>query len=65
MCFYLKDFPGGTVGKTLPGNAGDAGDTGSIPGWGRVLGGEIGNPLQYSCLGNAMNRGRSLAGYGL
>ena len=58
--FYLKDFPGGTMVKNPPANAGD---TGSIPGWGRVLGGEIGNPLQYSCLGNATNRGRSLAGY--
>ena len=46
--------------KNPPANAGD---TGSIPGWGRVLGGEIGNPLQYSRLGNAMNRGRSLASY--
>ena len=58
--FYLKDFPGGTMVKNPPANAGD---TGSIPGWGRVLGGEIGNPLQYSCLGNATNRERSLAGY--
>ena len=34
-----------------------AGDTGSIPGLGRSPGGEIGNPLQYSCLGNPMDRG--------
>ena len=30
---------------------------GSIPAWGRYLGEENGNPLQYSCLGNPMERG--------
>ena len=43
-------FPGGTVVKNLPANAGDVRDTGSIPGLGRSPGGEHGNPLQYSCL---------------
>ena len=38
-------------------NAGDAGDVGSIPGWGRSAGEGNGNPLQYSCLGNPMDRG--------
>ena len=38
-------------------NAGDAGDTGLIPGLGRSTGGGNGNPLQYSCLENPMNRG--------
>ena len=38
-------------------NAGNSGDTGSIPGSGRSLGVENGNPLQYSCLGNPMERG--------
>ena len=38
-------------------NAGDARDTGSIPGSGRSLGGGNGNPLQYSCLENPMDRG--------
>ena len=33
---------------------GSAGDLGSIPGSGRSLGGENGNPFQYSCLGNPM-----------
>jgi len=33
------------------------GDTGSIPGWGRSPGEGNGNPLQYSCLGNPMDRG--------
>ena len=34
----------------------DAGDTGSIPGLGRSPGGGHGNPLQYSCLENSMDR---------
>ena len=38
-------------------NAGEVGDVGSLPGSGRSLGGGQGNPLQYSCLENAMNRG--------
>ena len=38
-------------------NAGDKGDVGSIPGLGRSPGGGHGNPLQYSCLENPMNRG--------
>ena len=49
-----KDFPGGSVVKNLPTNAGDAG---SIPGSGRFPGEEDGNPLQYSCLGNPKDRG--------
>ena len=43
--------------KNLPPNVGDIRDTGSIPGSGRPPGGENGNPLQYSCLGNPMDRG--------
>ena len=43
--------------KNLPANARDARDASSIPGWGRSLGGGHGNPLQYSCLGNPMDRG--------
>jgi len=42
--------------KNLPANAGDAGDAGSIPGMGRSPGGRNGNPLQYSCLENSMDR---------
>ena len=34
----------------------NAGDTSSIPGWGRSPGGGRGNPLQYACLENPMNR---------
>ena len=42
------------VVKNPPANAGD---TGSIPGLGRPPGGGNGNPLQYSCLENPMDRG--------
>ena len=42
---------------TLPGSAGGIRDVGSIPGSGRSPGGEHGNPLQYSCLENPMERG--------
>ena len=45
------------VVKNPPVNAGDAKDMGSIPGLGRSLGVGNGNPLQYSCLGNPMDRG--------
>ena len=53
----LTTFPGGAVVKNLPANAGDAGDMGSIPGSGRSSGEGNGNPFQYSCLGNPMDRG--------
>ena len=43
-------FPGGSVVKNPPANAGDLGDSGSIPGSGRSPGEGNGNPLQYSCL---------------
>ena len=49
-------FPGGLVIKNPPTSAGDAGDAGLIPGSGRSLGEESGNPLQYSCLENPMDR---------
>ena len=48
------------VVKNLAANArlaGDIGDSVSIPGLGRSLGGGNGNQLQYSCLGNPMDRG--------
>ena len=50
-------FPGGSVVKNLPVNAGDTGDVGSIPGSRRSPGEGNGNPLQYSCLENPMDRG--------
>ena len=52
----MHDFPGGSVAKNPPANAGVARDTGSIPGLGRSLGVGNGNPLQYSCLGNSTDR---------
>ena len=48
------EFPGGSLIKNLPANAGDLG---SIPGLGRSPGGGNGNPLQYSCLENSIDRG--------
>ena len=59
----MHDFPGGSGVKNSPANAGDLG---WIPGWGRVLGEGNGNPLQYSCLGNPLDRGAWLsAGHGV
>ena len=43
--------------KSPPANAGDIKDVGSIPGSGRSPGEGNGNPLQYSCLENPMERG--------
>ena len=45
------------VVKNPPANAGDMRDAGLIPGLGRSPGGEHGNPLQYSCLENPIDRG--------
>ena len=45
------------MGKNLPTNAGDVRDAGSIPGLERSPEGGNGNPLQYSCLKNPMDRG--------
>ena len=49
-----KGFSGGSVSEESTCNAGDLG---SIPGLGRCLGGGHGNPFQYSCLQNPMERG--------
>ena len=43
--------------KDPPANAWDVKDAGLIPGLGRSPGGEHGNPLQYPCLDNPMDRG--------
>ena len=48
------NFSGGSAVKNLPA---DARDLGSIPGLGRSHGEGNGNPLQYSCVGNPMDRG--------
>ena len=45
------------VVKSLPANVGNKRDRGLIPGSGRSPGGGHGNPLQYSCLENPMDRG--------
>ena len=50
---YLVGFPGSSLVKNLPANAGDMG---SILGTGRSPGEGNGNPLQYSCLENPMDR---------
>ena len=60
---YAMGFAGGAVVKSPPATAGDAGDTGSIPGLGRSPGGGNGSPLQYSCLENPMDRGAWWATY--
>ena len=52
MVFFC--LPGGSVGKE---SACNAGDLGSIPGSGRSPAEGNGNPLQYSCLENSMDRG--------
>ena len=54
MTMESKDFPGGSDGKA---SVYHAGDLGSIPGSGRSPGEGNGNPLQYSCLENPMDRG--------
>ena len=50
----MYDFPGRSVGKE---SACNAGKPGLIPVWGRSPGEGNGNPLQYSCLENLMDRG--------
>ena len=54
---WLPGFPRGIVVKNPLAYAGDAGDDGLIPGPGISPGGGNGNPLQYSCLENPMDRG--------
>ena len=62
LCHMKKGFPRGSVAKNLPASAGATGVSSLIPGSGRSPGGGSGNPLQCSCLGNAMDQS-SLAGY--
>ena len=52
-----QEEQGGSVVKNLPADEGDAGELSSIPGSGRPPGEGNGNPLQYSCLENPMDRG--------
>ena len=53
-CVSLRCIPHGSDGKE---SACNAGDSGSIPGQGRYPGEGNSNPLQYSFLGNSMDRG--------
>ena len=56
-CFFYTakwGFPGGSVVKSPPANAGDVS---VIPGWGSSPGDKNGHPLWYFCLGNPMDRG--------
>ena len=53
----VQGFPGGTVVKNPPANAGHTTETGLIPGSGRSPGARNGNPFQYSYLKNPMDRG--------
>ena len=55
--FLALAYPVALVVKNPPASAGDVRDTGLIPGSGRFPGGGHGKPLQYSCLGNSMDRG--------
>ena len=55
--WHSEGFPSGSVVKDLPANAGEIGEAGSVPGWGRSHGGGNGNPLHYSCLENPVDRG--------
>ena len=54
-------FPGGPVVKNLHASAGDSGGTELIPGSARRPRVRNGNPLQYSCLGNSMDKGAWLS----
>ena len=60
MLFEASMFvliPSGAMVKNLPASAGSVGDMDLIPGLGSSHGGGNGNPLQYSCLKNTMDRG--------
>ena len=60
LFFCFEGFPGGSNRKESVCNAGDQG---LVPGLGRSPGERNGNPLQYSCLENSMDREASLADY--
>ena len=56
MLIIIRDSQVALVVKNPPAYTGEVRDVGSIPGSGRFPGGAHGNPLQYSCLENAMDR---------
>ena len=57
LLYLIVGFPGGSVVKNPVTNGGNVEDEDLIPGLVRSPGGENGNPLQYFCLGNPMDRG--------
>ena len=57
LSYHLEASQVALIIKNLPANGGDSGDEGLIPGSGRSPGGGHGNPFQYSCLENHMDRG--------
>ena len=57
----FRGFPDGSADKQSTCNAGDTGDVGSSLGLERAAGEGNGNPLQYACLENPMDRGASRA----
>ena len=57
LLYLIVGFPGGSVVKNPVTNGGNVEDEDLIPGLVRSPGGENGNPLQYSCLENPMDRG--------
>ena len=57
VSIFLYGFSDDSAGKESTCNAGDTGDVVSISGSGRYPGGGNGNPIQYSCLENSMDRG--------
>ena len=59
--FNGSGFPGGASGKEPTNQSRRPKKHGWIPGWGRSLGGGLGNPLQYSCLENPMDKGAGWA----
>ena len=54
---HAVDLSGGPVVKNPPASTGDTGDIGSVSGLGRSPGVGNGNPFQYSCLENSMDKG--------
>ena len=57
VMWFLWGLPRWLSSEDSACNAGDTGDVGLVPGSGRSPGGRHGNPLQYSCLENPMDRG--------
>ena len=54
---WIDHFPGNVVVKNMPARLGDTADSSLIPGSGRSTGEGNGNPFQYSCLENSIDRG--------